>query len=121
MALPIEFRLTRRAGRNRYEDLVYTGMVALLYPICALLFMSFADRIERKMALIVAAAGMVVFGLIFASWRSPGALIALGALVTLLSYSGHAYQSELYPTNIRARAVRFVYTFSVYHRSLRAF
>ena len=29
-----------------------------------------------------------------------------------LSYSFHAYQSELYPTRIRARAVGFTYSFS---------
>jgi MFS transporter, putative metabolite:H+ symporter len=30
----------------------------------------------------------------------------------LLSYSYHAYQSELYPTRMRARATGFVYSFS---------
>jgi putative MFS transporter len=30
----------------------------------------------------------------------------------LLSYAYHAYQAELFPTRIRARAVGFVYSFS---------
>ena len=30
----------------------------------------------------------------------------------MLSYSFHAYQSELFPTRVRARAVGFVYSFS---------
>ena len=98
------------------KSLVYTGLIALLYPICPIVFTVFADRVERKWQLVIAAAGMAVFGLLFATQRSPGALIALGALVTLfgtlLSYSGHAYQSELYPTSIRARAVGLVYSFS---------
>jgi len=36
--------------------------------------------------------------------------VTLGA--TTLSYSFHAYQSELYPTRIRARAIGFVYSWS---------
>ena len=98
------------------KSLVYSAIIALMYPLCPLLFTRFADRVERKTQLIVAAAGIAGFGLLFASQRSAGALIALGALVTLfgtlLSYSGHAYQAELYPTQIRARAVGFVYSFS---------
>ena len=30
----------------------------------------------------------------------------------LLSYAYHAYQAELFPTRIRARAIGFVYSFS---------
>ena len=48
---------------------------------------------------------------------SLGALIiALGAGLTLanniMSYSFHAYQQELFPTGIRARAAGFVYSWS---------
>jgi hypothetical protein len=43
-------------------------------------------------------------------------LIALGVLITtsqnLMSYAYHAYQPELFPTHVRARAVGFVYSFS---------
>jgi putative MFS transporter len=43
-------------------------------------------------------------------------LIVLGVMVTLsnniLSFSCHAYQTELYPTRIRAMAVGFVYSWS---------
>src|ERR1700728_2909838 len=43
-------------------------------------------------------------------------LIALGVALTLanniMSYSYHAYQTELFPTSIRARAVGFVYSWS---------
>jgi MFS transporter, putative metabolite:H+ symporter len=33
---------------------------------------------------------------------------------TILAYSLHAYQSELYPTRIRARAVGFTYYWSCF-------
>jgi putative MFS transporter len=43
-------------------------------------------------------------------------LIALGVLVTLcnnwMSFSFHGYQSELFPTRIRSRAIGFVYSWS---------
>ena len=43
-------------------------------------------------------------------------MIGFGLLITLannwLSFSFHAYQAELYPTRIRARAVGFVYSWS---------
>ena len=46
---------------------------------------------------------------------APDALV-FGLLIafsnTILAYSLHAYQSELYPTRIRARAVGFTYSWS---------
>ena len=43
-------------------------------------------------------------------------LITIGVLLTLasnsMSYSFHAYQTELFPTSIRASAVGFVYSWS---------
>ena len=43
-------------------------------------------------------------------------MVILGSLITttnnLLSVAYHAYQAELFPTRIRARAVGFVYSFS---------
>ena len=51
------------------------------------------------------------------SQQSAGAMIiALGILIqirnTTLSYSFHAYQAELFPTRVRARAVGLVYSWS---------
>ncbi|HEY4441693.1 MAG TPA: MFS transporter, partial [Candidatus Elarobacter sp.] len=43
-------------------------------------------------------------------------IIVLGLLITvagaLMSYAGHAYQAENFPTEVRGRAVGFVYSFS---------
>jgi MFS transporter, putative metabolite:H+ symporter len=45
-----------------------------------------------------------------------GAIVLLGIGLTLanniLSFTYHAYQAELFPTGIRARAVGFVYSWS---------
>ena len=52
-------------------------------------------------------------GLCFAQSRPAALTVLTGALVTLgattLSYNFHAYQSERYPTRVRARATGFVY------------
>ena len=77
----------------------------------------FADRCERKWQLAVAALGIAGFGLIFSQMTAaPGTHVGGrgGSLFcnTVLAYSLHAYQSELYPTRIRARAVGFTYGWS---------
>jgi putative MFS transporter len=62
------------------------------------------------------AIGIGVFGMLFANATVPTLLIPLSVLVTLcnnlLSYSLHSYQSELFPTRIRSRAIGFVYSWS---------
>jgi MFS transporter, putative metabolite:H+ symporter len=96
----------------------YAAAIAIAYPFGPLLCSLIADRIERKWQIVGAACGTAVFGLLF--WQSahaaPALLILLGVLITtsnnLLSYAYHAYQAELFPTRIRARAVGFVYSFS---------
>jgi MFS transporter, putative metabolite:H+ symporter len=71
---------------------------------------------ERKWHIVVAALGIAVFGLLFSQQRSAAGVIIFGILITFsnnwLSYSFHAYQTELYPTRIRAQAVGFVYSWS---------
>ena len=97
-------------------SLEYAFIIAIANPIGPLLCLLFADRIERKWQVCLGAIGIGVFGMLFARSTEPGALIALGVVVTLcnnlLSYSFHNYQSELFPTRIRSRAIGFVYSWS---------
>jgi putative MFS transporter len=110
--------------------LQYSFIIALVYPLGPLLCSLFADKIERKWQICIAAFGTAVFGLIFSKVTAISAflgqsveggitiamIIVLGILITttnnLLSFAYHAYQAELFPTRIRARAVGFVYSFS---------
>jgi putative MFS transporter len=105
-----------RHGITITHSLQYTFIIAIAAPFAPLLFFGLADRIERKWLTMVSALGVAVFGLIFASVRSPAAIIGLGVLLTIannvMSFAFHTYQAELYPTRIRAVAVGFVYAWS---------
>jgi MFS transporter, putative metabolite:H+ symporter len=71
---------------------------------------------ERKWQVCGGAIGIGVFGMLFANATDATMLIVLGVLVTLcnnwMSFSFHNYQSELFPTRIRSRAIGFVYSWS---------
>lgn len=97
-------------------SLEYSFVIAIANPVGPLLGMLIADKIERKWQVCLGAVGIGVFGMLFANSNGAAGLIALGVLVTLcnnlLSYSFHNYQSELFPTRIRSRAIGFVYSWS---------
>jgi len=98
------------------KSLTYTFIIAIAAPIGPLIGIYFADRFERKWQIVWAAVGIAVFGLLFAKQTGAVGVILFGLLITLcnnwMSFSFHAYQAELYPTRIRARAVGFVYSWS---------
>ena len=98
------------------KSLAYTFVIALASPGAALVATQFADRFERKMAAFrVGTRNRGLWPLLLAAEerrrdRRFGLLIAFSN--TMLAYSLHTYQSELYPTRIRARAVGFTYSWS---------
>src|SRR6202790_5490649 len=108
--------IAQQTGINLGASLLYSFIVAIANPFGPLLAMSFADRFERKWQLVGAAICIGVFGVLFSQQSTMPLLILCGVLITLsnnvLSYSFHSYQSELFPTRIRARAIGFTYAFS---------
>jgi putative MFS transporter len=98
------------------SSLQYTFIIAMASPLGPLLGVAFADRFERKWLVVTAAFCIAVFGLVFAQMTAAVWLIVFGVAVTLsnnvMSFAYHAYQTELYPTRVRALAVGFVYSFS---------
>ncbi|MDQ0392359.1 MFS transporter [Labrys monachus] len=105
-----------KQGITVTSSLYYTAIIALAAPLGPLLGLVIADRFERKSVLVVVALAIVVCGLAFSQVTAPAAVILLGACLTMenniMSYTFHAYQQELFPTGIRARAAGFVYSWS---------
>jgi putative MFS transporter len=108
--------LMESRGAGFVKSLQYSFFIATLFPVTPLFIALIADRIERKWQVMIAAISVAVFGLTFSQQSATASLITFGGLLTvstiLLSYSFHAYMSEVYPTRVRARAVGFVYSFS---------
>jgi putative MFS transporter len=98
------------------KSLLYVLIIALLNPFGSLLAMRFADASERKWQIVMLAVISAVCGLAWAQQRTATGIILFGSVITLanswFSCSLHAYQTELYPTRIRAQAVGFVYSWS---------
>ncbi|QWG18461.1 MFS transporter [Bradyrhizobium sediminis] len=98
------------------KSLQYSFIIAFAYPIAPLLAASFADKFERKWIICGAAAAIGAFGMAFSQFTEPALLILCGVLITAsnmtLSYAYHAYQTEVFPTSIRARVAGLVYSMS---------
>jgi putative MFS transporter len=103
-------------GISITASLEYSFIIAIANPVGPLLGTLIADKIERKWQVCLGAIGIGGFGMLFASAGDPTLVIVLGVAVTLcnnlMSYSFHSYQSELFPTRIRSRAIGFVYSWS---------
>lgn len=104
------------AGIRTTASLQYSFIIAISAPLGPLLVRGIADKFERKWQIVWSAVCIGAFGLLFAAQRNPAWLILLGVMLTCsnnwLSVAFHAYQSELFPTPVRAQAVGFVYSWS---------
>src|SRR5262245_539199 len=104
------------AGITTTASLGYSFAIALAAPAGPLAVARFADAIDRKWQIVWSAAAIAVLGLLFARQTAPAALIMTGVALTCannwMSVAFHAYQTELFPTEVRAQAVGFVYSWS---------
>ena len=108
--------LLQAKGADLTHSLGYSAAIALSFPLAPLAFVVIADRFERKHQLMAGAVSAAVFGLVFARQTTPLMWIVFGVLVTvssnLMAFAIHAYQSEIFTTRTRARAVGVVYSFT---------
>jgi len=108
--------IAQQTGINLSASLQYSFIIAIASPFGPLLAYTFADKFERKWQLVGAACCVGIFGVLFSFQASMVLLIIFGVLITLsnnvMSYAFHGYQSELFPTRVRARAIGFTYSFS---------
>jgi MFS transporter, putative metabolite:H+ symporter len=105
-----------RRGVSLLHSLEYTLLIALVSPLGPALAVLTSDKLERKWTIVAMALLIAALGLGFAFWSLPALIVLSGALVTLCSnwFSAllHAYQSELFPTRMRATGVGFTYSWS---------
>lgn len=103
-------------GIDITKSLEYSLVINIAAVGFPLILMLWADKLERKWHACGSCIAISIFGMGFAVVRSPGAALLLGACMAMatawLSIALHNYQSELYPTRIRARGVGFVYSWS---------
>ncbi len=108
--------IAAQLGFDITKNLQYAFIIAIANPFGPLLMLGLADKFERKWQLVGAAVCVAGFGILFSYQATVPLLILFGVLITLsnnvLSYSFHSYQTELFPTRVRARAVGFTYAFS---------
>jgi putative MFS transporter len=105
-----------KQGITVTTSLLFSTIIAVAAPIGPIAGLLIGDRFERKTMIMVMAAVITACGIAFSHSSAPLVVIAMGVGLTLasncMSYSFHAYQSELFPTSIRASAVGFVYSWS---------
>jgi MFS transporter, putative metabolite:H+ symporter len=109
--------LLANQGHPITKSLLNSAIIAISFPFWPLLWsFTVADRFERKWQIVVASGVTAILGFLFAFQSRNELLILLGILITgsntLMSFTYHPYQAELYPTPVRARAVGFVYSVS---------
>ncbi|MBN3834066.1 MFS transporter [Burkholderia sp. Ac-20344] len=101
-------------GATVTKSLWYAFLIAFAYPVSPFVAGLLADRIERKWLIVASAFGVALFGTAFAMSAQAPFVIVFGLLVTLsntvLASNGTAYQSEVFPTEIRGRALGFVHS-----------
>ena len=106
--------LVNAQNHNAPRNAQVSFLMTLAYPLGPLLSSTIAEKYERKWQIVAAAVGTAVFGMLFATHTTSLRLVVLGILIilmnSLLAFCSHAYQSELFPTRMRARAVGFVYS-----------
>lgn len=103
-------------GISLIHSLQYSFLMSIALPLGPALFFAFADKVERKWSLVGSCGAIAVFGLLFSGQSGSVGLVVFGLCMnlslTVMTYSFQTYQSELYPTEIRARAIGFVYSWS---------
>jgi MFS transporter, putative metabolite:H+ symporter len=105
-----------RQGITVTTSLLFSSIIAIAAPVGPIIGLLIGDRFERKTMIVAMAAVAIVSGLVFSHSTGASMIISAGVALTLanniMSYNYHAYQTELFPTAIRASAVGFVYSWS---------
>ena len=103
-------------GTSLPHSLLYSFFITLAYPLTSLICSRFAGCIDNKWQIVLSSLLTIIAGTVFACADYLPALILCGFLVTAsnawLTCSYHAWQTELFPTALRAGLSGLCYSFS---------
>jgi MFS transporter, putative metabolite:H+ symporter len=103
-------------GYSIVDSLGFLALIYLGYPVGSVLALWVVERVERKVLVALAAAGMGVTGLLWGYADSPALVVMWGVLFTVIrnifSSAFHVFMGELYPTALRTTAVGSAYSIS---------
>ncbi|MGW1840312.1 MFS transporter [Streptomyces sp. NPDC002067] len=103
-------------GHTVTDSLFYAALSYCGYPLGSALSVPLIDRIERRTLIIAAALGIAACGLAFGFAAAPWAIVTFGFLLTVcsnvFSNAFHVYQTEIFPTGVRAGAIGIAYSLS---------
>lgn len=108
--------LLTQEGHTVVSSLAYSSVSFIGYPIGAGLSVLVMERFERKWILAGSAALMGVVGLAYGNASEPVLIMSLGFVYTvasnIMANTYHIYQSEQFPTSVRAGADGVLYSLS---------
>ncbi len=103
-------------GQTITTSLTYTTLIYFGYTVGSLLSIPIIERVERKWMIVGTVVAMAVLGIIFGLSNNSAVILIAGFLYTaannMLSSAYHTYQAEIFPTEVRGRAVGNVYSLS---------
>jgi MFS family permease len=103
-------------GFDVTSSLLFTALSFVGYPLGSLISIPLLGRFERKYLVIASVAAMAGCGIAFAAVSSPALIVVFGVLTTaaanVFSNVYHVYQAEIFPSDVRATAVGWTYSWS---------
>lgn len=103
-------------GYSVTQSLTYAALAYSGYPVGALATTWLSEKLERKHLIVGAAAMAAICGVVFGTAHTTSVILvsgtALSVCTNLSSSAYHIYQSEIFPTEVRASAIGLCYSLS---------
>ncbi|MFG2884757.1 MFS transporter [Streptomyces sp. NPDC048297] len=103
-------------GYDVVDSLAYTGLIAIGYPVGALVLAQFAERVQRRTLVVASTLTVAATGCVFGTATSTAVIVVAGALTStagvVQATVSRSYAAELFPTSVRNTFVGRTYALS---------